>query len=182
MSGDKAQETQLYRHYNKDGVLLYVGISFSAIVRQVHHKKFSHWYSEVCRIDIETFPYRREALVAEKNAIAKEKPLHNIHHNVLAIEKSPKDYMAEKSRELLAARILDIDPVYTIEEVARIFEVQPVSVRKLIENGDLGSITLHVPHTRNPYRIIVRVSGFQLLEFMERLAMVDTVKRKKVRA
>jgi len=69
--------THLYRHYSKDGDLLYVGISTSAVARLAQHKNTSHWFREIGTITVENFDNRDEALAAEKFAIKKEKPLFN---------------------------------------------------------------------------------------------------------
>jgi hypothetical protein len=43
----------LYRHFDKDGTLLYVGISLSAINRLGQHKDNAHWFSSIKRVEIE---------------------------------------------------------------------------------------------------------------------------------
>jgi hypothetical protein len=73
-------ETQLYRHFGKDGELLYVGISISAMARLGQHKDDASWFSDIRRVDIETFPTREDALTAERAAIQDENPKHNIKH------------------------------------------------------------------------------------------------------
>ena len=60
--------------------MLYVGISLSAVHRLGQHKDNAHWYSSISRVDIEQFKTRGEALLAEKEAIQQEFPLHNIKH------------------------------------------------------------------------------------------------------
>ena len=70
------RETILYRHFNKDSKLLYIGISVSVWKRTSKHKR-SHWFDEVTRIELERYPNRISALKAEAIAVAKEKPLHN---------------------------------------------------------------------------------------------------------
>jgi hypothetical protein len=72
--------TKLYRHFDKDGRLLYVGVSLSAIVRLASHKQASEWFDQVTTVIIETLPTREAALIAEKLAIQNEKPLYNIEH------------------------------------------------------------------------------------------------------
>ena len=69
----------LYRHFDKDGVLLYVGISISVIVRLSSHAASSLWFDNISKIEIEIekFNTKKEALYFEKIAIAKENPLHN---------------------------------------------------------------------------------------------------------
>lgn len=73
--------TALYRHYNANGALLYVGISLSAVIRFAKHKHESKWANEVHTMKVEYFDSREQALEAEQNAIKKERPLFNINHN-----------------------------------------------------------------------------------------------------
>lgn len=69
--------TQLYRHFNAAGELLYVGISINAARRSKEHNK-SSWFGEVSRIEIEWFETRESALKAEISMIRTEKPKYNI--------------------------------------------------------------------------------------------------------
>ncbi len=77
VSGVKPQ--QLYRLFDADGELLYIGISYSAIARFAQHKATQPWAGDVCRIEIETHDVsRREIEDIESAAIRDEKPKHNI--------------------------------------------------------------------------------------------------------
>lgn len=69
--------TQLYRHFDKNGVLLYVGISLSTIARLAQHRADSKWFGKIARIEIENFRNLGLALHAERTAIRNEKPLYN---------------------------------------------------------------------------------------------------------
>lgn len=69
--------TQLYRHFDKDDVLLYVGISLSALVRLNQHRITSDWFDQITTIRVETFSSRQEALKAERLAIQTERPFYN---------------------------------------------------------------------------------------------------------
>lgn len=71
--------TELYRHFDSNGCLLYVGISLSTLKRTYEHKK-SPWWLQVASISIERFSSRKEALAAEREAIRLEKPRHNKAH------------------------------------------------------------------------------------------------------
>lgn len=82
--------TQLYRHYDAEGRLLYVGISLSAVVRLQKHNFDAHWSRNIARMDIEHFPSRDAALEAESMAIQSEKPLHNIYQMKRPPPKPPK--------------------------------------------------------------------------------------------
>jgi predicted DNA-binding transcriptional regulator AlpA len=69
----------LYRHFDSDGVLLYVGQSKCAINRLNGHKRESSWYDSIATVTIEPFASRAQALRAEQEAISREKPRFNIH-------------------------------------------------------------------------------------------------------
>jgi len=79
MTGNES--TQLYRHFDAQGQLLYVGISLSAVARLTQHRNSSDWYSQISRVEIQRFDTRSEAEGAEWEAIQKEKPIHNIIGN-----------------------------------------------------------------------------------------------------
>jgi hypothetical protein len=70
--------TDLYRHFDSEGCLLYVGISLSAIARLAAHRVRSSWFNRIARVEIKRFPSREDAEAAELEAIRTEKPLHNI--------------------------------------------------------------------------------------------------------
>ena len=71
------ERTSLYRHFDKDGRLLYVGISRSFMGRLGQHKRKSHWYWSIARVDVTHYPDRATAVRAEARAIRTEGPLHN---------------------------------------------------------------------------------------------------------
>lgn len=72
----------LYRHFDKDGKLLYVGISLSALARLAEHKKVSAWFWKIARVEITAYASRADVVMAERLTIKREKPLHNIVHAV----------------------------------------------------------------------------------------------------
>lgn len=71
--------TALYRLYDDRGVLLYVGISFSALRRFSEHAQEKVWWPLVSAITVQRYATRAEALVAEARAIIQECPLYNLH-------------------------------------------------------------------------------------------------------
>ena len=73
-------ECSLYRHYDAFGRLLYIGISLSAVERLAQHKRESHWVRQIARIDITAYGSRNDARLAERRAIKRESPAHNIIH------------------------------------------------------------------------------------------------------
>ncbi len=70
--------TTLYRLWNADHLLLYVGITDDAEARIEEHRSEKPWWGEVAQISTEEFPSRRRALEAETRAIFWEQPRHNI--------------------------------------------------------------------------------------------------------
>jgi len=67
----------LYRLWNEDDELLYVGISKSAMHRIVDHLRNQPWSSSIAKMTIEQFADRSAVEKAERLAIAKENPIHN---------------------------------------------------------------------------------------------------------
>lgn len=73
-----SDRTELYRHFDKAGNLLYVGISLSTAKRMGEHRNKSAWWGKVVSISIERFPTRAAALKAERQAVQTEHPRHNV--------------------------------------------------------------------------------------------------------
>jgi hypothetical protein len=73
----------LYRHYHPNGDLLYVGFSLNPLRRQRDHHtpKGAGWRGMICRILIEPFETREQALAAEEVAIRDEFPVFNTTYN-----------------------------------------------------------------------------------------------------
>lgn len=67
----------LYRHFDADGKLFYVGITANSKERQRNHVRNSTWSTDIVRTTTERFPTRAAAMAAEANAIRDERPLHN---------------------------------------------------------------------------------------------------------
>lgn len=68
---------QLYRHFDAEGRLLYVGISLSAVERLKQHVSRSGWSAEIASITVETHADREAAMKAEREAVERERPLYN---------------------------------------------------------------------------------------------------------
>lgn len=71
----------LYRYFDGDDVLLYVGISVNAMVRLTKHRVNANWFDDIRTVKIEKFDDRFQALIAEANAIRNELPIYNIACN-----------------------------------------------------------------------------------------------------
>lgn len=70
----------LYRHFDKGGILLYVGIALNPVYRLAQHKKDATWFWSIARIEIARFETRELSEAAERAAIKFEKPLFNLRH------------------------------------------------------------------------------------------------------
>lgn len=72
--------TFLYRAFDADGQLLYVGIAKDLEVRLKDHSRYSvAWIGQVASLTAEKYPSRRAAHAAESRAIRTEGPIYNIH-------------------------------------------------------------------------------------------------------
>lgn len=77
----------LYRFFDADERLLYVGISLNAAKRASEHKKDKQWWSDVARMEVQHLDVssRSEAEELERKAIRAERPVHNVMHNVVRL-------------------------------------------------------------------------------------------------
>jgi excinuclease UvrABC nuclease subunit len=71
----------VYRLYDQNGDLLYVGKSNGFLRRQLHHEKHKEWWGEVTDISLNLYPCRCASEDAERAAIRAEKPRYNNQHN-----------------------------------------------------------------------------------------------------
>jgi predicted GIY-YIG superfamily endonuclease len=70
--------SSVYRHFDKDDNLLYVGRSVNPLARLGMHKYQSDWFDQIATVKIERFDAHEDAVKAEEIAIRVEKPIHNI--------------------------------------------------------------------------------------------------------
>lgn len=68
--------TALYRFYDEDSVLLYVGVSLNIPARMAQHAK-AEWFLSITNVDVTWFETGPTALAAERRAICEEKPYFN---------------------------------------------------------------------------------------------------------
>jgi hypothetical protein len=70
--------TTLYRFFDAEGRLLYVGITGVGTLRWFTHARQKAWWPLVATVTLEHFADRAEARAAELAAIRTEHPLHNV--------------------------------------------------------------------------------------------------------
>jgi hypothetical protein len=71
----------LYRHYDQDGTLLYVGITDQPARRLQEHERDSAWKGKIASVHTERFANKQEAVAAERLAILEECPIWNKHRH-----------------------------------------------------------------------------------------------------
>jgi hypothetical protein len=81
LSAPDVKRTALYRLYDIEDRLLYVGIAVDPEVRLRVHSREKTWWPHVAQRSIEWFTSRPAAEAAEVAAIATEKPAHNVSHS-----------------------------------------------------------------------------------------------------
>jgi excinuclease UvrABC nuclease subunit len=82
----KPRPCSLYRHYDLNKALLYVGVSVNAAKRTSDHSRGSPWFLRVRAITVEHFSSKSEALAAEGMAILMENPIFNKARHMKYIE------------------------------------------------------------------------------------------------
>jgi excisionase family DNA binding protein len=150
----------LYRHFDGDGRLLYVGISLNALSRLAQHCDSSHWVKDISTVRMEWFVDRESALLAERKAIAQENPAHNLRRPGVRVHRFVESGLAEDSVGDLVHRIVRFNTTYSVNEVAKELGVGPTEVRRLMEKGMLGFVEIGEKKLR-------RVTGWQLIAFLE---------------
>lgn len=153
-------ETALYRHFDCDGKLLYVGVSLSAVARLAQHRDNSHWYRRIANMTTEWHPTRKAALDAERKAVRSENPECNIMLRETQAEKAFRlKAEADESRRLLSRRTVVFKPVYTLTEVGQLLGyVTSSKAKSLIAEGKLGSVTEGTK---------TFVTGWQVIDYLE---------------
>lgn len=81
MTQTTPERTALYRLYDAEGRLLYIGIAGKPEWRWIKHAAEKSWWAEVARRDTVWFSSRKEALAREAEAIVSEEPVYNVQHN-----------------------------------------------------------------------------------------------------
>ncbi len=121
------QRTALYRHFDHEGRLLYVGISLSAVERLAQHSRSAKWSQAICHITVHWFHSREAALDAEVAAIAAERPAYNIVHNSEVVQGKAAP---SASRRVNVPMLVD-----SPAEVAAHFGISSGTVQRLVRDG-----------------------------------------------
>lgn len=103
-----ATRTALYRFYDSDEQLLYLGITDRLGQRWERHVKEQPWWGVVARQTTEWHDTRDEAAEAEVAAIRTEQPLHNVMHSTRPRLVAPEVLAVEGEVELANARFVEL--------------------------------------------------------------------------
>ena len=148
--------TKLYRHFDADGHLLYVGISLSAVARLNQHMDISHWSDAISEVRVETLPDRNAALAAETAAIQSENPKHNIRKR----EQMRPEKIAKDTPQQGLLRQVALKPCYSFSELTNVTSIGPGKLKAFIEAGLLKTFSIGSRKF---------ITGWQLIDFLESL-------------
>jgi len=168
----------LYRHFNDQKQLLYVGVSLSAITRLSQHKTHSGWFNDIASITIENFETREDVLIAETTAIQTEQPLHNIQKKIPPKKKKRATTPhIEKTTKALYNHLTVIRPMYTLQDAADLLTVPKSHIERFMRKNQLGYIQIGIRRDkRYPDKPLYRISGWQIIAFIEYMEIKNKTK------
>jgi excinuclease UvrABC nuclease subunit len=73
--------TSVYRYYDRDGMLIYVGITSRGARRNYEHNRSKDWWPYVARQEVDHYETRDQALKRERSLIIRHRPPFNRQHN-----------------------------------------------------------------------------------------------------
>lgn len=87
----RPRRTPLYRLYNAQNRLIYIGITWQRLpARMAEHASEQPWWDEVDHATAVWYESREEAAAAERAAIKAERPLYNIIHACTHPSRAPR--------------------------------------------------------------------------------------------
>jgi predicted GIY-YIG superfamily endonuclease len=95
----------VYRIFNHDGRLIYIGASYDPEARIKVHRREQSWGHEIASHTEVWYPTRREALAAEHRAIAAENPDYNVVGTPLGRLVSVAHLSSDKAEAIRMARL-----------------------------------------------------------------------------
>jgi len=169
------EQCALYRHFNAQGVLLYVGISLRPLTRTREHITLSGWANEITNVAIEYLPTRKEAMAAEAKAVIEENPLYNIR--LRKPKKEPTfisrklmrlaavtEVCAEEARINLSHRILNFAPLYLPKDAANALGISVSILKQEIALSNIATVLIPSPRAE---KMNTYITGWQLIDWLE---------------
>ena len=142
---EQQRSTAIYRLFDSEGQLLYVGISDRPEVRWTEHALSKNWWHLVAHQSIDWLPTRTVALAAEAEATKNERPLFNairmadgsivkaVYDDSVAREKITRALLRE-----IRERVLNAGTQVTASGVARRFGVSASTAASAIRSLPAG--------------------------------------------
>jgi len=121
------ERTYVYRLWDNDKNLLYVGVSNNWANRINQHKQQKQWSGQISSVTVEEFASRYEALAAESKAIQTENPIYNLAGRTTAT--GDPSLVIDKSSRL--------DESYSVHQASVMIGVSDRRVRQLVAKGRL---------------------------------------------
>lgn len=112
------REHFVYRAFDLNGVLLYIGCSVRPALRLKEHRASSRWGHRAVRITL-AGPYNYEtARLVEYNAIESERSIYNYSSERRALHRIKSDFVSAKLNELIARDVPWQDAVLLASDLA----------------------------------------------------------------
>lgn len=93
---DFSRRAALYRLFDSEGRLLYVGVAFNPETRWKDHAKDKPWWNDVKRKAVVWCTTRTDALADEAEAIRTERPLYNVKDSNVSRSTGPRPHAAPR--------------------------------------------------------------------------------------
>ena len=153
----------IYKFYNNNNELLYVGITNNMKIRLVKHKQDKEWFEEISRIIISNKLNRNEAHIYEIYYIANENPKYNIDFiyggkiNFTLNELFFKDYVPSKPRFRASNKISNTNDKIDMSKVKKLY-----SDGKQIQ--EIADLIHRSPYTTKMYLIKLGLIDKQIIK------------------
>jgi predicted DNA-binding transcriptional regulator AlpA len=117
-------------------------VSLHALIRLAGHRA-SKWIDDIAVVKIERFDSREEALQAEWQAVANEKPAHNINL------RKPRRAKKRRARKVLQSPPPQPRKILTLKQVLELVPVSKGALRRAIKNEEFPG-----PHYIGPRKLV----------------------------
>lgn len=128
----------VYRCYDAEGELLYVGCSFHPPTRMLGHESTAWWWGECAQVRNRVYPDRATALERERRAIYEERPRCNVkgrwYRRDPRSDWTERDYLNLHHAVLMTATIVGQNTARLLQDIEselwERFRVMPQSTNK----------------------------------------------------